>query len=87
LNSAVLIKCRVEANPLAEISWFKGDDKNNIFSSNYEQKKEGLRINRVSSSDNDIFWCRADVIETGESKDYPIQVILARMYFKENFRF
>lgn len=28
--------------------------------------------------DNDTFWCQADVIETGESKDYPIEVVVAR---------
>jgi hypothetical protein len=30
-------------------------------------------------ADNDVFWCQADVLETGESKDYPIQVVIARM--------
>ncbi|UJR34965.1 hypothetical protein I4U23_027743 [Adineta vaga] len=78
LNSAVLIKCRVIANPSAEISWFKGREKLNLLSSNYEQQNDGLKIHRVTSNDNDTFWCQADVIETGESKDYPIQVILAQ---------
>ncbi|CAF1018260.1 unnamed protein product [Adineta steineri] len=78
LNSAVLIKCYVISNPSAEISWFKGEDKLNILSSNYEQKNNGLKINRVSLRDNDTFWCQADVSETGESKDYQIQVILAQ---------
>ncbi|CAF0901870.1 unnamed protein product [Rotaria sordida] len=78
LNSAVLIKCRVISNPSAEISWFKGQNRIELLSSNYEQTNDGLKINRVSSIDNDIFWCQADVIETGESKDYQIQVILAQ---------
>jgi hypothetical protein len=71
----------VIANPSAEISWYKGQNKENILSSNYEQRDDGLRIKRVSLIDNDIFWCQADVIETGESKDYQIEVILARMFF------
>ncbi|CAF1442130.1 unnamed protein product [Adineta ricciae] len=78
LNSNVLIRCRVIANPSAEISWFKGRDKINLLSSNYEQKTDGLKIYRVSSVDNDTFWCQADVTETGESKEYSIQVILAK---------
>lgn len=76
----MLIKCRVIANPSAEISWFKGKNKIELLSSNYEQRDDGLKINRVSSIDNDSFWCQADVIETGESKDYQIQVIIARRF-------
>jgi hypothetical protein len=82
LNSAVIIKCRVLANPSAEISWFKGRDKTRLVSSNYERSNDGLKITHVSLADNDIFWCQADVLETGESKDYPIQVIIARMLSK-----
>ncbi|CAF4879276.1 unnamed protein product [Rotaria sp. Silwood1] len=78
LDSAVLIKCRVLANPSAEVSWFKGRDKTRLVSSNYERSNDGLKINRVSLADNDLFWCQADVLETGESKDYPIQVIIAQ---------
>jgi hypothetical protein len=80
INSAVIIKCRVLANPSAEISWFKGREKNRLTSSNYERSNDGLKIHRVSLADNDLFWCQADVLETGESKDYPIQVIIARMF-------
>ena len=79
LDSSVLIKCQVNANPSAEISWLKGENKSNALdSSNYEQRTDGLRIHRISSKDHDLFWCRADVIETGESKDFPIGVVLAR---------
>ena len=81
LNSAVIIKCRVLANPAAEISWFKGHDKTRLVSSNYERTNDGLKIHRVSLADNDVFWCQADVLETGESKDYPIRVIIARMFY------
>jgi hypothetical protein len=31
-------------------------------------------------SDNDTFWCRADVLETGESRDFPIDVIVSSMF-------
>ncbi len=79
----MLIKCEVNANPSAEISWFKGRDKIELISSKYEQRNNGLKINRASSIDNDIFWCQADVIETGESKDYQIQVIIARRFLIE----
>ena len=41
--------------------------------------QDGLRINRVEMSDNDTFWCRADVLETGESRDFPITVIVSSM--------
>ncbi|CAF5018135.1 unnamed protein product, partial [Rotaria sp. Silwood1] len=78
LNSVVLIKCRVISNPSAEISWFKGQNRIELLPPNYEQTNDGLKINRVSSTDNDIFWCQADVVETGESKDYQIQVVLAQ---------
>ncbi|CAF1391848.1 unnamed protein product [Adineta steineri] len=78
LNSAIIIKCRVLANPSAEVTWFKGRDKTRLTSSNYERSNDGLKILRVSLADNDIFWCQADVLETGESKDYPIQVIIAQ---------
>jgi hypothetical protein len=30
LGEAAVIKCRVQANPAAEISWFKGPDKTRI---------------------------------------------------------
>jgi hypothetical protein len=83
LNSTALIKCRVNANPLAEISWYKSRDRINLISSNYEQRYDGLKINRVSLIDNDIFWCQADVMKTGESKDYQIQVIVARRFSEE----
>ncbi|CAF0817358.1 unnamed protein product, partial [Didymodactylos carnosus] len=73
----VLIKCRVQANPSAEVSWFKGRDKTRIASPNYERTSEGLKINKVDVSDNDIFWCRADVFETGESRDFSIAVIIS----------
>jgi hypothetical protein len=43
----------------------------------YSRVTEGLRINRVEMSDNDTFWCRADVLETGESRDFPITVIIS----------
>jgi hypothetical protein len=46
LNSTALIKCRVNANPLAEISWYKSRDRINLISSNYEQRYDGLKINR-----------------------------------------
>jgi hypothetical protein len=80
LNSAVIIKCRVLANPSAEVSWFKGRDKIRLISPDYERSNDGLKIHQVSLQDNDLFWCQADVLETGESRDYPIQVIIARMF-------
>jgi len=43
----------------------------------YSRVNEGLRINRVEMHDNDTFWCRADVLETGESSDFPITVIIS----------
>jgi hypothetical protein len=73
----------VLANPSAELSWFKGRDKTRLTSSNYERSNDGLKIQRVSLADNDLFWCQADVLETGESKDYAIQVIIARMLSKD----
>ncbi|UJR10788.1 hypothetical protein I4U23_014975 [Adineta vaga] len=78
LNSAIIIKCRVLANPSAEVTWFKGRDKTRLTSSNYERSNDGLKILRVTLADNDVFWCQADVLETGESKDYPIQVVIAQ---------
>lgn len=30
LGEAAVIKCRVEASPVAEVSWFKGQDKTRI---------------------------------------------------------
>lgn len=78
LGEPVVIKCQVQANPAAEISWFKGTDKNRIESKQYVRVNEGLRINRVDISDNETFWCRADVLETGESRDYPITVIISK---------
>lgn len=81
MDSSVLIKCRVLANPSAEVSWFKGRDKTRLTSSNYERSNDGLKIHRVTLADNDVFWCQADVLETGESKDYPIQVIIARRFY------
>lgn len=45
--------------------------------SNYEFVNEGLRIKRVDMSMNDTYWCRADVLETGESRDYSILVIVS----------
>lgn len=92
----MVIKCQVQASPAAEVSWFKGRDKNRLGSSSiiglqhvvmiisslleskqYVRVNEGLRINRVDISDNETFWCRADVLETGESRDYPITVIIS----------
>jgi hypothetical protein len=43
----------------------------------YSRVNEGLRINRVEMGDNETFWCRADVLETGESRDFPITVIIS----------
>ena len=43
----------------------------------YTRANDGLRINRVEMSDNDTFWCRADVLETGESRDFPITVVIS----------
>ena len=80
LNSAVIIKCRVLANPSAEVSWFKGREKTRLIQPNYERTNDGLKIHRASLADNDLFWCQADVLETGESRDYPIQVIIAREF-------
>jgi hypothetical protein len=82
LNSLSMIKCRVSsADPSVEISWFKGREKQLIASSsNYEPKFDGLQIARVSPIDADLFWCQADVTETGESKEYPIEVQLARRF-------
>jgi hypothetical protein len=31
-------------------------------------------------SDNETFWCRADVLETGESQDFLITVIVSSMF-------
>ncbi|CAF0794698.1 unnamed protein product, partial [Didymodactylos carnosus] len=97
LGQQVTIKCRVHANPSAEVSWFKGQDKtrignfysysskkydchlncifNIVASQNYEKTSDGLRINRVDMADNGTFWCRADVLETGESRDFEIIVV------------
>ncbi len=47
---------------------------------NYEVVHDGLRINQVSMSDNDTFSCRADVLETGESRDFVITVIVSSMF-------
>ncbi|CAF2073220.1 unnamed protein product [Rotaria magnacalcarata] len=72
------IKCYVQANPIAEVSWFRGQDKLRIENPNYEVAHDGLHIKQVNMSDNDIFWCRGDVLETGESRDYPISVIVSK---------
>lgn len=95
LGESMLIQCRIQANPPAEITWFKGSEKNRLgrrlFSfhlffprrppflddANYQLVHDGLRINRVEMSNNDTYWCRADVLETGESRDYPISVIVS----------
>ncbi|CAF1614637.1 unnamed protein product, partial [Adineta ricciae] len=79
LGEAATIKCHVQASPVAEISWFKGPEKLRIESPKYEVVTNGLRINRVNMSDNDTFWCRADVLETGESRDYPITVVVSKL--------
>jgi hypothetical protein len=47
---------------------------------NYEVVHDGLRINQVSMSDNATFSCRADVLETGESRDFVITVIVSSMF-------
>jgi hypothetical protein len=94
----VIIKCHVQASPAAEVSWFKGQERNRIGlftsgiffffpficsllfyldSTHYPRVNEGLRISRVEMGDNDTFWCRADVLETGESSDFPITVIIS----------
>ncbi|CAF1364445.1 unnamed protein product, partial [Didymodactylos carnosus] len=78
LGEQVLIKCRVQANPSAEVSWFKGRDKTRIGIPNYERTNDGLKINKVDMADNDTFWCQADVLETGESRDFPITVIISK---------
>ena len=80
LDSSILLKCHINSNPSAEITWFKGRQKSVLNSTNYIQNSDGLYISRVSSKDNDVFWCQADVIETGESKDFPIQLVIAREF-------
>lgn len=52
-------------------------DCNRLENPNYEMIDDGLRINQVSMSDNDTFSCRADVLETGESRDFLITVIVS----------
>lgn len=44
---------------------------------NYQLTDDGLRIKNVDMSMNDTFWCRADVLETGESRDFSISVIVS----------
>ncbi|CAF1189962.1 unnamed protein product [Rotaria sordida] len=78
LGESVTIKCSIQANPIAEVSWFKGQDKIRIENPNYELVHDGLHIKYVEMSDNDIFWCRADVLETGESRDFPISVVVSK---------
>ncbi|CAF1419129.1 unnamed protein product [Adineta ricciae] len=78
LGEAVKIKCQVLASPAAEVSWFKGQDKTRVDGPYYTRVNDGLRINRVEMSDNDTFWCRADVLETGESRDFPITVVISK---------
>jgi hypothetical protein len=78
LGESVIIKCHVQASPAAEVSWFKGQERNRMNSTHYSRVNEGLRINRVEMADNDTFWCRADVLETGESSDFPITVIISK---------
>ncbi|CAF0836880.1 unnamed protein product [Rotaria sordida] len=78
LGESVIIKCNVQANPAAEVSWFKGPGKTRIDAPRYTRVKEGLRINQVEMNDNDTFCCRADVLETGETRDFPITVIISK---------
>ncbi|UJR25993.1 hypothetical protein I4U23_007340 [Adineta vaga] len=78
LGEAVTIKCHVQASPAAEVSWFKGQDKTRIDGPYYTRVHDGLKINRVEMSDNETFWCRADVLETGESRDFPITVVISK---------
>ncbi|CAF2310395.1 unnamed protein product [Rotaria sp. Silwood2] len=78
LGESVIIKCQVQANPAAEVSWFKGAEKTRIEGPHYTRVKEGLRIDRVEMSDNETFCCRADVLETGETRDFPITVIISK---------
>lgn len=83
LDNSALIKCRISSKLPVEISWLKGEEKSNILfssDSNYEQKTDGLFIKRVSKLDDDTFWCQADVVDTGESKAYPIRVIPSRKW-------
>ncbi|CAF3571045.1 unnamed protein product [Adineta steineri] len=78
LGQPTVIKCTVQASPVAEVSWFKGQDKLRIETPKYEVHNNGLRISRIEMLDNDTFWCRADVLETGESRDFPIHVIVSK---------
>lgn len=48
LGEPVVIKCQVQANPSAEISWFKGSEKNRIGSSSIIEFQRVVMI--ISSS-------------------------------------
>jgi hypothetical protein len=37
-------------------------------------------------SDNETFWCRADVLETGESRDFPIIVIVSSIFQIDSYK-
>ena len=81
---------RKNANRFVVISWIKFFRSFHLCfvsileGSQYTRVKEGLRINRVEMFDNDTFSCRADVLETGESQDYPITVIISSKFWIEN---
>lgn len=79
VDSSSMIKCQVSPSQLVDISWYKGNKREHIrpiSKSNYEQRSTGLFIKKVSSAEKDSFICRVDNLESGESIDHSIQLLL-----------
>jgi len=68
-----LIQCRVSAEPKPEVSWrFK--NRNLEQSGRYVVEDNGLRIRNISSHDNGVYTCRAEVKVNGRYDERRINV-------------
>ncbi|XP_014670459.1 PREDICTED: fasciclin-2-like, partial [Priapulus caudatus] len=69
-----LIKCKVEGNPKPEVQWIRGGTETINAGGRYTYEPDGLRIENILETDNDLYICRAYVAETGAARSIDITV-------------
>ena len=78
-HSAVIIRCQVESNPTATISWRK-DGMTIPDGGRYSYMSSGLGIADVTTEDAGVYVCRATIEELGLVDETSINLEIYRTY-------
>ncbi len=80
-NTNALIECRVSGDPTPEVSWIYRGLRLKPTGGRYSFEQGGLRVLNVTTADNGLYTCQAEVVSSSKIKAAVIEVTIYSEYY------